>query len=306
LIALVAAFAGGADSFVMPPAAAALYGGGTRLRPAESARALRRREGVRASAQDDKEQRRADVSRRSAIALLGLLPYASASAAPAPEEVNPKNDPYYQKLRDSQDPSAERKRLQKGMASPGSTRKTIEVPKALLKKGALQPPDIEFPKSAADLEEYTLTESGLYFQPVKTGKGAGQLPKKGEVIEIHYIGAVATVDEEGTYDVAEREGNPEIYPNLPQGIIRDSPRFDSSYDRGRTMKVRFGRAQLAGGLEEALADMHPGDAKMVLLTPDLAYACPAGKVCFPDIEADERLVFYVEVVSTGGKGDVGG
>jgi FKBP-type peptidyl-prolyl cis-trans isomerase 2 len=65
-----------------------------------------------------------------------------------------------------------------------------------------------------------------------------------------------------------------------QGIIRDSPRYDSSYDRGRAMKVRYGRAQLTLGLEEALADMHPGDAKMVLLTPDLAYACPVGKVRF--------------------------
>ena len=33
-----------------------------------------------------------------------------------------------------------------------------------------------------------------------------------------------------------------------------------------------------GGLEEALTDMHPGDAKMVFLVPELAYACPPGKV----------------------------
>jgi hypothetical protein len=90
------------------------------------------------------------------------------------------------------------------------------VPKALLKKGALQPPDFEFPRTMADLEEYTLTESGLYFLPVKTGKAEGAVPKKGDVIEIHYVGAVATVDDTGAYDVAEREGDPEIYPNLPQ------------------------------------------------------------------------------------------
>jgi hypothetical protein len=34
-------------------------------------------------------------------------------------------------------------------------------------------------------------------------------------------------------------------------------------------------------------DMHPGDAKMVFLVPELAYACPPGKVfalsaCIPD------------------------
>jgi hypothetical protein len=37
--------------------------------------------------------------------------------------------------------------------------------------------------------------------------------------------------------------------------------------------------RLTEGLEEALADMTPGDAKMVFLIPQLAYACPAGKVC---------------------------
>jgi hypothetical protein len=163
VVAVVAALAGGADSFVMPPAVAALCGGGTSLRPggtstplpkkppfarlaneaqrgaspcpcrslsaaarlsrdrlldasvgcmharvarsdtlrarpaAVSARAFRRRAGIRASAQDDKEGSRLDVSRRSAIAVLALLPYSSVSAAPAAEEINPKNDPYYQK-----------------------------------------------------------------------------------------------------------------------------------------------------------------------------------------------------------------
>ena len=148
-------------------------------------------------------------------------------------------------------------------------------------------------------------KGGLANDPITQGR-KGQTPKKGQVVEIHYVGCVATTDEDGNYDLAEREGDPEIYPNLPQGILRDSPRFDSSFDRGRTMKVRFGRAQLAGGLEEALSDMTAGGAKMVFLTPELAYSCPPGKVCFPDIEADERLAFYVELVSVGVKGEGGG
>ena len=40
--------------------------------------------------------------------------------------------------------------------------------------------------------------------------------------------------------------------------------------------------QQTGGLEEALTDMHPGDAKMVFLIPELAYACPPGKVMISD------------------------
>jgi hypothetical protein len=48
-----------------------------------------------------------------------------------------------------------------------------------------------------------------------------------------------------------------------------------------------------GGLEEALTDMHPGDAKMVFLVPELAYACPPGKVftrpsSIPDTKQRER------------------
>jgi len=260
--------------------------------------------GLRASAQEDRELV-ADVSRRSALAAISLFPLGAVAAAKEDVEVSsPKNDPYYKKLIENQDPSAERKRLQKGMASPGTARKSIAVPKPL-QKGALPAPDITFPASKKDLEDYEQTESGLYFQWVKKGEGKN-VPKKGSIIEIHYVASVCTTDEAGNYDLSEREGDPEIYPNLPQGIIRDSPRFDSSYDRGRTMKVRFGRAQLAGGLEEALADMHPGDAKMVFLIPELAYACPPGKVCFPDIEIDERIAIYVELVSTGAKGEGGG
>jgi len=295
---------GAADAFVVPPSAA-LFTSTARL-PAGS-------KSVRASVQQTvqptlrasaQEEGVGDLSRRSVLALIGLVPGSAWAAVSEAEVSSPKNDPYYKKLRDSQDPSSERKRLQKGMANPGASRKKIDVPKAL-QKGALEPPDYVFPTSIKDLEEYEQTKNGLYFQSLKKGKGT-TVPNKGDIIEIHYVGSVLTTDEEGNYEVAEREGDPEIYPNLPQGIIRDSPRFDSSYDRGRTMKVRFGRAQLAGGMEEALADMHPGDAKMVFLVPELAYACPAGKVCFPDIEVDERLAFYVELVSTGKKGEGGG
>lgn len=293
---------GAAEAFLAPPA---LFGAAARLPPGvKSLRSSGHSGGLHASVNRDKENA-GELSRRSALALIGLLPSCAFAADTAEQVSSPKNDPYYKNLVESQDPSSERKRLQKGMANPGATRKKIEVPKALRKKGALEAPDISFPSSMKDLDEYTQTKSGLYFQELKQGDGS-RLPKKGDIVELHYVAAVCVADEEGNYEVAEREGEPEIYPNLPQGIIRESPRFDSSYDRGRTMKARFGKAQLAGGLEEAIADMSPGGAKMVFLIPELAYACPAGKVCFPDIEADERIAFYVEVVSVGKSGEGGG
>jgi hypothetical protein len=65
-----------------------------------------------------------------------------------------------------------------------------------------------------------------------------------------------------------------------QGIVRDSPKFDSSFDRGRTLKAKYKRAQLSLGLEEALEDMKPGSVKMVFLVPELSIACP--RVRLPD------------------------
>lgn len=82
-----------------------------------------------------------------------------------------------------------------------------------------------------------------------------------------------------------------------QGIIRDSPKFDSSFDRGRPMRVFFKKAQLSLGLEEAVADMKPGGVKMVFLIPELSLACPQvccqafSKLCCPCSDAITRIRF---------------
>ena len=45
--------------------------------------------------------------------------------------------------------------------------------------------------------------------------------------------------------------------------------------------------------------MKPGGVRMVFLTPDLSFACPKGRQCVADIEIDQRLVFYLELISVG-------
>jgi hypothetical protein len=45
--------------------------------------------------------------------------------------------------------------------------------------------------------------------------------------------------------------------------------------------------------------MKPGGVKMVFLTPDLSFACPKGRQCVADIEIDQRLAFYLELISVG-------
>ena len=47
-----------------------------------------------------------------------------------------------------------------------------------------------------------------------------------------------------------------------------------SYERGTPVQVRYARAQLSKGLEEALSTMKPGGARMVFMKPELSFACP--------------------------------
>lgn len=184
---------------------------------------------------------------------------------------------------------------------PGKDRNKIQVAPNTGKKS----PEVAFPASAADLKSYNLTSSGLYVKELQAGDPAGRIPQEGDVIEINYVATVCEAAADGTYDCATRAEAPEIYPNLPQGILKDSPRYDSSYDRGRSMKVRYGKGQLTLGLEEALRDMKPGGSKLVFMTPDQSYACPKGRICVSDLEVDERLALRVDLVSVGATSSIG-
>lgn len=238
------------------------------------------------------------LSRRDALgaalsgaALLGFAPEAFADMAKTEAELT-EADRMAAKIREKD----------ATFIQPGKNRNNIKVPKAIRK---LKAPKITFPASTADLEDYTLTPSGLYVQELVVGDEAGESPSSGKVLEIHYIGSVCLAESDGTYDCAVKSGPADIYPNLPQGILQNSPSFDSSYGRGRTMKVRYQRAQLSQGLEEALSTMKPGGSRMVFLTPALSFACPKGRQCVADIEIDQRMAFYIKLVSVGEKTDVG-
>ena len=70
---------------------------------------------------------------------------------------------------------------------------------------------------------YTYTYTYAYTYTYIHQKGEGKnVPKKGSIIEIHYVASVCTTDEAGNYDLSEREGDPEIYPNLPQVLQEDT------------------------------------------------------------------------------------
>ena len=102
-------------------------------------------------------RRKAINAALSGAALLGLAPDAFAQADQEAAKI---------KARDAKN------------VEPGKDRNNIKVPKADEK---LQTPEIVFPKTTADLEAYTQTPSGLYFQELVVGEGP--TPKKGKVRE---------------------------------------------------------------------------------------------------------------------------
>ena len=138
---------------------------------------------------------------------------------------------------------------------------------------------------------------------LQEGDPDGPSPKEKDTVKFQYVGQVCEVDKDGEYDCAPRTGLAEVYPTLPQGIAQDSPQYDSSFDRGRPYEGTMGKAQISFGLEEALADMKPGGSKMVFLVPELSIACPKSRVCVAEINTDERLSFYLELVSVNGVTD---
>lgn len=114
------------------------------------------------------------LSRRDALgaalsgaALLGFAPEAFADMAKTEAELT-EADRMAAKIREKD----------ATFIQPGKNRNNIKVPKAIRK---LKAPKITFPASTADLEDYTLTPSGLYVQELVVGDEAGESPSSGKV-----------------------------------------------------------------------------------------------------------------------------
>lgn len=117
----------------------------------------------------------------------------------------------------------------------------------------------------SDEEENVITTaSGLKCEILKSG--SGPLPKKGEIVKVHYTGTLA-----------------------------DGTKFDSSYDRNEPIAFPLGTGQVIPGWDEGIALLHVGDKARLVIPPDLAYgASGAGGVIPPNA----TLTFEVELVST--------
>ena len=112
----------------------------------------------------------------------------------------------------------------------------------------------------AKLEGIKVTESGLQYEVLESGKGDS--PKASDNVEVHYTG------------------------KLIDGTV-----FDSSVERG--VPASFGVTQVIPGWVEALQLMHEGDKWRLYIPSDLAYGPNgAGGVIGPNM----TLIFDVELL----------
>ncbi len=106
-----------------------------------------------------------------------------------------------------------------------------------------------------------MTASGLQIE--KITEGAGQAPKAGDTVRVHYT-----------------------------GWLTNGTKFDSSVDRGRPFEFTLGRGEVIRGWDEGVATMKVGDKVRLTLPPELGYgARGAGGVIPPNA----TLVFEVEL-----------
>lgn len=106
-----------------------------------------------------------------------------------------------------------------------------------------------------------ITESGLQYEIIEAGKGAK--PVANDTVEVHY-----------------------------RGTLVDGTEFDSSYNRGET--VKFGVTQVIPGWTEALQMMQVGSKWKLAIPSDLAYG--PGGAGGGLIGPNAALIFDVELV----------
>ena len=104
---------------------------------------------------------------------------------------------------------------------------------------------------------------GLSYE--KNQAGAGDKPKTGDLVSVHYI-----------------------------GTLTNGTKFDSSRDRGEPIQFKLGAGQVIQGWDKGIAEMSVGERGVLTIAPELGYGDHgAGNV----IPGGATLVFDVELVS---------
>ncbi len=111
------------------------------------------------------------------------------------------------------------------------------------------------------------TGSGLKYVILKPG--AGQMPKSGQKVNVHY-----------------------------SGWLTNGDMFDSSVDRGKPFSFVLGQGRVIKGWDEGVALMKVGEKRLLIIPPELGYgANGAGGV----IPGNATLLFEVELLGIEGQ-----
>lgn len=127
-----------------------------------------------------------------------------------------------------------------------------------VKPGQVLPID-QFQKATTGLESYIVTPS------------EGAKPFAGETVEVHYSGYVF---DPKTNTVGKK--------------------FDSSVDRGQTFEFVLGGNMVIKGWELALAQMHKGETRIIILPPHLGYGARGAGNAIP---GNATILFEVELIA---------
>lgn len=105
-------------------------------------------------------------------------------------------------------------------------------------------------------------DSGLQY--IETEKGAGNAPKRGDRVAVHYVGR-----------------------------LENGKEFDNSLKRGKPIEFLLGTGQVIPGWDEGIGLMNVGGKATLIIPPDLGYGSRgAGGVIPPNA----TLIFDVELV----------
>ncbi len=120
------------------------------------------------------------------------------------------------------------------------------------------------PGNAAPAGQRVTTPSGLAYEILKQGSGAGATA--GQTVTVHYT-----------------------------GWLENGTKFDSSLDRGTPFLFPLGGGQVIRGWDEGVAGMKPGEKRKLIIPSNLGYGSRgAGGVIPPNA----TLIFDVELISS--------